>query len=151
MQWRVTSAKNEGRFSMENNNQAALDLFSNYSACMLTDDELLAIHGGSTDTSAGGAPPADSGMATHAGHVAAIVGASATVGGAIGAAAGIPGGPPGITAGGVMGGAVGGGVGVVLAVGNEMYEHGQAMIHAGSAVIDAANGVAEFYATADVG
>src|SRR6185436_2785162 len=51
--------------AMSNNNQAALDVFSKYSDFMLTDDELLAIHGGATPTgghagSAGStpAPPA---------------------------------------------------------------------------------------------
>jgi hypothetical protein len=52
---------------MKNDNQAALDLFSNYSEFMLTDDELLAIHGGdspaaapatSSPASAPSAPPA---------------------------------------------------------------------------------------------
>jgi hypothetical protein len=45
---------------MKNDSQAALDLFSNYSAFMLTDDELLVIHGGATNTgggaSGGGSP-----------------------------------------------------------------------------------------------
>jgi hypothetical protein len=48
--------------AMKNDNQAALDLFSNYSDFMLTDDELLAIHGGTTHSGTPGAssapPPA---------------------------------------------------------------------------------------------
>lgn len=43
---------------MKNDNQAALDLFSNYSDFMLTDEELLAIHGGATQS---GSPGTNSG------------------------------------------------------------------------------------------
>jgi hypothetical protein len=152
---------------MKNDNQAALDLFSNYSDFMLTDAELLAIHGGtspgggataasSSDSSSASsapppAPPADSGLATHAGHVATITGAGATAGGAIGGTLGIPGGPAGVGAGAASGGAIGGTIGFVIGVGNEIYEHRQVVGDFGRGVADTANGVAEFYATADVG
>jgi hypothetical protein len=48
---------------MKNDNQAALDLFSNYSDFMLTNDELLAIHGGTTQGGSAGSSPAGSGPA----------------------------------------------------------------------------------------
>lgn len=38
---------------MKNDNQSALDLFSNYSDFALTNDELLAIHGGATNSGGG--------------------------------------------------------------------------------------------------
>jgi hypothetical protein len=47
--------------TMKNDNQAALDLFSNYSDFMLTDDELLAIHGGTTQSGSPGASSAPAG------------------------------------------------------------------------------------------
>jgi hypothetical protein len=159
---------NGENLTMKNDNQAALDLFSNYSEFMLTDDELLAIHGGdspagapatSSPASAPSAPPAapspsppaDSGLATHAGHVATITGAGATAGGAIGGTLGISGGPAGVGAGAAAGGAIGGTIGFVIGVGNEIYEHRQVVGDFGRGVADTANGVAEFYATADVG
>jgi hypothetical protein len=46
--------------TMKNDNQAALDLFSSYSDFMLTDDELLAIHGGTTQSGSAGSSPAGS-------------------------------------------------------------------------------------------
>lgn len=49
---------------MNHDNQAALDLFSNYSDFMLTDDELLAIHGGATNS--GSASTSDSGSSAAA-------------------------------------------------------------------------------------
>ncbi|HEU4579866.1 MAG TPA: hypothetical protein VFS67_16515 [Polyangiaceae bacterium] len=49
--------------TMKNDNQAALDLFSSYSDFMLTDDELLAIHGGTTQSGSAGSSPAGAGPA----------------------------------------------------------------------------------------
>jgi hypothetical protein len=57
--WRSNERRqrDEGNIAMKNDNPAALDLFSNYSDFMLTDDELLAIHGGATQS---GSPGTDS-------------------------------------------------------------------------------------------
>ena len=123
------------------------------------DDLDLVLGGGANNVSAAGAgddeqqhgSSLNSSLADHAGHVGTIVGAGAAVGGAIGGTLGIPGGPAGITAGAAFGGAVGGAAGVFIAIGNEMYEHGQVIIDAASSVVDVANHVAEFYATGDVG
>jgi hypothetical protein len=149
---------------MKNDNPSALDLFSNYSDFMLTDDELLAIHGGATQsgspgtdsTSAGAessAPPpppaaaaaAESALVTHTGHVGTFVGTGAAAGAAVGGTAGgFVGGPAGAAAGAATGGYLGGAGGLVLGIGNEIYEHRET-------IVDTANGVAEYYATHDVG
>lgn len=120
--------------------QAAIDLFGN-DANVLSDEELLAIHGG---TSPGGGASSESGLATHAGHIGTITGAGAAAGAAIGGAAGIPGGPAAVGTGAALGGALGGAIGLGIAIVNEVYEHHEV-------IADTANGVAEFYATADVG
>jgi hypothetical protein len=131
--------------------QAAVDLFGNDAMNFLTDEELLSIHGGATNSgsgtsasSGGDSGGGDSGLVTHAGHIGTITGAGAAAGGAIGAAVGIPGGAAGIGAGAALGGAIGGALGFGLSVVHEVYEHR-------AVIADTANGVADFYATADVG
>jgi hypothetical protein len=121
---------------MKNDNRADIDLFNNYSEFALTEDELLAIHGGATnsgsvsssDSSSSAAasapppappqPPQSGGapVADHTSHVTTMVEA----GGMAGAGAGfVLGGPPGAIAGGTIGTIAGLGAGIAV----EFNEH----------------------------